>query len=206
MRLLNCTSPCWVTRPRMWYFGREVCICVTEKEQRLQTPSTLIWIKYDRGTRSPEDLGNRQERLQKDQTDMNEDVLQLLLIELIHKKDSCLLPAQIRKNSSLTDLCSLHNPYKYLYRTKNLVVRLIYYRRKHQNRNETWLFGHFHLLFSWYVSPISSPTSPYMAQLMVMNAHLDTPRGPCLCIHSLLSLPPFLGRVMSFHFSLFLFS
>ena len=120
---------------------------LTGKEKRLQTPSTLIWIKYDRGT-SPEDLGNRQERLQKDQTDMNEDVLQLLLIELIRKKDSCLLPAQIRKNSSLTDLCSLHNPYKYLYRTKNLVVRLIYYRRKHQNRNETWLFGHFHLLFS----------------------------------------------------------
>jgi hypothetical protein len=110
---------------------------LTGKEKRLQTPSTLIWIKYDRGT-SPEDLGNRQEKLQKDRTDMNEDVLQLLLIELIHKKDSCLLPAQIRKkNSSLTDLCSLNNPYKYLYRTKSLVVRLIYYRTKHQNRNET---------------------------------------------------------------------
>ena len=146
MRLLNCTRPGRVTRTRMWYFGREVCICVTGKEKRLQTPSTLIWIKYDRGTRSPEDLGNRQERLQKDQTDMNEDVLQLLLIELIHKKDSCLLPAQIRKNSSLTDLCSLHSPYKYLYRTKNLVVRLIYYRTEQQNRNETWLFGPFHLL------------------------------------------------------------
>ena len=63
-------------------------------------PSTLIWIKYDRGTRSPEDLGNRQERLQKDQTDMNEDVLQLLLIELIRKKDSCLDRKSTRLNSS----------------------------------------------------------------------------------------------------------
>jgi hypothetical protein len=49
-----------------------------------------------------------------------------LLIKLTPKKESCLSPAQTRsKISSLTDLCTLYNPYKKLNATKVLVVRFI---------------------------------------------------------------------------------
>lgn len=60
---------------------------------------------------------------------INEDVLQLVIDELTHKMVCSLSPAQTRSNiSSLTDLCTLYNPYENLNGTKVLVVRFMYYR------------------------------------------------------------------------------
>jgi hypothetical protein len=105
------------------------------QENRLWTPSIVLWIKYDRW-RPPEEL----EKFQENPTGQIKILCAILhmawmktyynwlLIKFTHKKDSCLSPAHKRRISSLTDLCTLHNTYEYLNGTKILVVRFICYR------------------------------------------------------------------------------
>lgn len=75
-----------------------------------------------------------------------------LLIKLTHIKDSFFSPAQTRSQvSSLTGLCTLHNPYKCLIGSKILIVRVLYYRMYH--------FDKIHCQ-RWETDLLPSPQTP----------------------------------------------
>jgi hypothetical protein len=82
--------------------------------------------------------------------DMNADLLQMVLRKLLIKKLSFTCSNK-EQNSSLTHLCTLHNPYEYLNGTKLLVVRFIYCRK--YSSDKIHLLGcSTDLLFQWPAS------------------------------------------------------
>jgi hypothetical protein len=118
----------------MLFWENASAFVLTKKENRLWTPFRVIWISYDR-RRLPE---FRTRKIQENQTGKDslchpshsmKTYYNCLLIKLTHKKDICLSHARTRSRiSSIPNLCTLHNPYRYLNGTKILVVRFIYYR------------------------------------------------------------------------------
>lgn len=94
---------------------------LTGKEKRALDPvQSHMDQKWQR--RPPEELETNQEN-QTGQVKIPHAILHMatmktycnwLLIKLTHKKDSCLSSAQTRRISSVTNLCTLHNPYEIL--------------------------------------------------------------------------------------------